>query len=155
MSTIELGPGEIAPDFTLPDQNGVEQQLSDLKGKWVVLYFYPKDDTSGCTLEARDFTDRKADFEARNAVVVGISPDDVKSHRKFCDKHGLDLYLLADPGQEALKGYGVWQEKSMYGRTYMGVVRSTYLIAPDGTIANVWRKVKVKGHADEVLAAIK
>ena len=155
MSTAELRPGEVAPDFTLPDQNGEERQLSAFRGKWVVLYFYPKDDTSGCTLEARDFSDRKADFDAKNAMVVGVSPDDVKSHRKFCDKHGLELSLLADPEQEALKGYGVWQEKSMYGRTYMGVVRSTFLIAPDGKIANIWRKVKVKGHADEVLSAIK
>ena len=119
----------------------------------MVLYFYPKDDTSGCTLEALGFSARRADFEAAGAVVVGISKDSVKSHDKFRDKHGLGLMLLSDEGSDVTERFGAWVEKSMYGRKYMGIDRSTFLIDADGTVARVWRKVKVPGHVEEVLAA--
>lgn len=142
--------GDKAPAFTLKNQDEKDVSLADFKGKWVVLYFYPKDNTSGCTLEAQDFTAANPDFAGLDAVVLGVSPDSCQSHRKFIEKQDLDLTLLADPDHEALEKYGVWQEKKNYGRTYMGVVRSTFLIDPEGKIAAVWEKVKVKGHVDAV-----
>ena len=145
--------GEKAPAFDLPRDGGGALTLAGMKGKKVVLYFYPKDDTSGCTQEAIDFTGLKKDFEAAGAVVVGVSPDSAKSHDKFKAKHKLDVALVSDETKEMLAAYGVWQEKSMYGRKYMGVERTTFLIDGKGKIAKVWRKVKVPGHASEVLAA--
>jgi peroxiredoxin Q/BCP len=129
--------------------------LSDLRGKKVVLYFYPKDDTSGCTKEAIDFTAHLADFEAAGAVVLGVSKDSVTKHEKFRDKHDLGVILLSDENSDVCERYGVWVEKSMYGKSYMGIERATFLIDADGSIARAWRKVKVPGHAAEVLAAVK
>ncbi|RMH69565.1 MAG: thioredoxin-dependent thiol peroxidase [Gemmatimonadetes bacterium] len=145
-----LALGHPAPAFSLPNQNGEMVSLASLKGKWVVLYFYPKDNTSGCTTEALDFTHRLADFEAKGAVVIGVSPDSIQSHGKFIEKHDLKVTLLSDPEKTVLAEYGVWQEKKMYGRTYMGVVRSTFLIDPAGILREAWTKVKVKGHVDAV-----
>ena len=153
--------GKKAPAFTLPDQNGDKHALKDLVGKPIVLFFYPKDDTSGCTKEACQFRDQLPDFKKVKASVFGISPDGVESHRKFVDKHDLNFTLLADDARDkddhpkVCHKYGVWQEKSMYGRKYMGVVRTTYLIGPDGKVAHRWDKVKVPGHADAVLEAIR
>ena len=147
--------GDKAPDFNLPDAQGKLVSLSDLKGKQVVLYFYPKDDTSGCTIEAKDFSCMVDEFGKLGTVVIGMSPDSLKSHSKFAAKHELKVGLLADEGKTTLQAYGVWAEKSMYGRKYMGVERSTFLIGEDGTISRVWRNVKVPGHADEVLKAAK
>ena len=147
----ELTIGDEAPDFRLPRNGGGDISLSDLKGKAVVLYFYPKDDTSGCTAEAIDFSALGAQFEAANAVVIGISPDSVKSHDKFAAKHSLTVMLAADEDKSALEAYGVWKEKSMYGKKYMGVERTTFLISPDGKVAKIWSKVKVPGHAQAVL----
>jgi peroxiredoxin Q/BCP len=147
--------GDAAPDFNLPRDGGGEMSLADFRGKKLVLYFYPKDDTSGCTMEAQDFKRLAGDFAAAGAAIVGASPDPVKQHDKFRDKYELTFPLLADESKQVLEAYGVWVEKSMYGRSYMGVERSTFLIGPDGRIARVWRKVKVPGHADEVLAAAK
>lgn len=147
----ELTIGDEAPDFRLPRNGGGDISLSDLKGKAVVLYFYPKDDTSGCTAEAIDFSALGAQFEAANTVVIGISPDSVKSHDKFAAKHSLTVMLAADEDKSALEAYGVWKEKSMYGKKYMGVERTTILISPDGKVAKIWSKVKVPGHAQAVL----
>lgn len=147
--------GQPAPDVILPRDGGETVDLRDFRGSRVVLYFYPKDDTSGCTLEANDFSARAADFAAAGAVVIGVSKDSVKSHDKFRAKHDLDLMLLSDEGGDVAERFGVWGEKSMYGRKYMGIDRSTFLIGPDGTVARVWRKVKVPGHVDEVLAAVR
>ncbi len=147
--------GDKAPDFKLSNTDGQIRTLADYTGKWLVLYFYPKDNTSGCTMEAVDFTAHRDSFKALNAEVVGISPDSCESHRKFREKHGLQIELLCDPEKQVLQQYGVWQKKRMYGREYMGVVRTTVLIAPDGTIAYIWPKVKVKGHAETVLNKIK
>ncbi len=147
----ELTIGDEAPDFRLPRNGGGDISLSDLKGKAVVLYFYPKDDTSGCTAEAIDFSALGAQFEAANTVVIGISPDSVKSHDKFAAKHSLTVMLAADEDKSALEAYGVWKEKSMYGKKYMGVERTTFLISPDGKVAKIWSKVKVLGHAQAVL----
>lgn len=149
-----LSLGEKAPDFTLPTDGGGSVSLADLKGKKVVLYFYPKDDTSGCTAEAIDFSAKKAAFDAAGAVVLGISPDSVKSHDKFKKKHELSIPLAADEEKSMLAAYGVWGEKSMYGRKYMGVFRTTYLLDGDGKVAHVWEKVKVPGHVEAVLAAV-
>ena len=149
----ELAAGQLAPDFDLPSSGGGSLTLSSLRGKAVVLYFYPKDDTSGCTAESIDFSGLKPQFEKAGAVVFGMSPDSVKSHDKFKAKHGLDHALIADEERKTLEAYGVWVEKSMYGRKYMGVERTTFLIDREGKIAQVWRKVKVPGHAAEVLAA--
>jgi len=151
----ELAEGDPAPDFELPTDGGGRAHLKDLKGKPVVLYFYPKDDTSGCTAEAIAFNGLRAKFAAAGATVIGVSPDSAASHDKFKVKHDLKIALAADPGRSAIEAYGVWKEKSMYGRKYFGVERSTFLIGPDGRIARIWRKVKVPGHADEVLAAAK
>jgi len=120
----------------------------------VVLYFYPKDNTKGCTLEALDFTMNRDEFEKMGATVLGVSPDSVKSHRGFCDKHGLSITLLSDPEHEALESYGVWQLKKMYGREYYGVVRSTFLVDPEGNVAHAWRKVRVKDHVEAVKAKL-
>jgi peroxiredoxin Q/BCP len=149
----ELTAGDMAPDFSLPRNGGGTVSLSDLAGKPVILYFYPKDDTSGCTTEAIDFSGLAADFEKLGALVIGVSPDSVKSHDKFSAKHSLSVVLASDEEHKALEGYGVWKEKSMYGKTYMGVERSTFLIDGSGKIAEVWRKVKVAGHAAAVLKA--
>ena len=159
MSLIEVG--RKAPAFTLPDQDGAKHALKDLAGSPVILFFYPKDDTSGCTKEACQFRDQLPDFKKVKARVFGISPDSVESHRKFVDKHELNFTLLADAARDGDENpkiclkYGVWQEKSMYGRKYMGVVRTTYLIGPDGKVAERWDKVKVPGHADAVLEAVR
>jgi len=150
-----LQDGDKAPDFVLPTDSAEKLELSSLKGKTVVLYFYPKDDTSGCTTEARDFTRLVPEFRKAGVEVIGISPDSVESHRKFRSKHGLEVQLAADTGKAAATAYGVWVEKSMYGRKYMGVERSTFLLDRKGRIARSWRKVKVPGHAAEVLAAAK
>ncbi|MGC9363331.1 MAG: thioredoxin-dependent thiol peroxidase [Fidelibacterota bacterium] len=149
-----LAIGDNAPDFTLMNQDGVEVSLGDYSGQWVVLYFYPKDNTSGCTKEALDFTEHLDEYNKLNAKVLGISPDSVESHRNFIRKHKLTVELLADPDHTVLKKYGVWREKLMVGRKYFGVVRSTYLINPDGKIEKVWEKVKVDGHADAVVCEI-
>ncbi|KVK42265.1 alkyl hydroperoxide reductase [Agrobacterium sp. D14] len=129
--------------------------MSKLQGKAVILYFYPKDDTSGCTAEAIDFSALGGEFEAAKAVVIGISPDSVKSHDKFAAKHSLSVMLASDEERKVLEAYGVWKEKSMYGKKYMGVERTTVLVAPDGKIAEIWNKVKVAGHAQAVLEAVK
>jgi len=154
-----LDPGSRVPDFRLPDADGKTHTLAACKGKSVILYFYPKDDTSGCTAEACDFRDLLPKFDAAKTVVFGVSPDGVASHAKFAKKHGLNFTLLADePGKggtpATCSAYGVWQEKSMYGRKYFGVVRTTYLIGPDLRVIRRWDKVSVPGHAAEVLAAI-
>ena len=146
---------QAAPDFTLNDQNGAEVTLSKHRGKPVVLYFYPKDDTPGCTSEACDFRDSRLDYEKAGAVVIGVSPDDVKSHAKFATKHGLNFTLAADVDRNVCEAYGVWQEKSMYGKTYMGVVRTTFVIDAEGIVRKVFPKVKVDGHCDAVLEAVK
>jgi len=146
--------GKKAPEFCLPDKDEKKVCLKDYKGKWVVLYFYPKDNTSGCTKEAVDFTAHLKDFTKMDAVVVGISPDSTKSHANFVAKHKLKVILLSDPDHAALKKYGVWQKKKLYGREFFGVVRTTYMIDPKGKIVHVWDKVKVAGHATEVKAAL-
>jgi peroxiredoxin Q/BCP len=150
---MTLNAGDAAPNFDLPADGGGRVALADFKGKAVVLYFYPKDDTSGCTSEAQGFTEAAADFAAAGAVVVGVSPDSAASHDKFKAKYGLNLRLGADVEKTVCEAYGVWVEKSMYGRQYMGVERSTFLIDAKGQIAKAWRKVKVPGHVAEVLAA--
>jgi len=147
--------GKKAPDFTLPDADGASVRLSSLKGHPVVVYFYPKDDTSGCTAEAKGFTCLIDDFKRAGAHVLGISPDGPESHRKFQDKYGLGVRLLADESRKAAEAYGVWVEKSMYGRKYMGIERSTFLVNSAGRVARSWRKVKVPGHAEEVLEAVR
>ncbi|HYA72273.1 MAG TPA: peroxiredoxin [Roseiarcus sp.] len=146
--------GDSAPDFELPTDGGGSVSLSALKGKPIVLYFYPKDDTSGCTAEAIAFNALRRKFDAAGAVVLGMSPDSAASHAKFKRKHDLSLTLAADESRATLEAYGVWREKSMYGRKYMGVERTTFLIDADGRVARVWRKVKVPGHAEDVLAAL-
>lgn len=149
-----LRDGDKAPDFDLPAEGGENIRLSRLKGTPVVLYFYPKDDTSGCTVEAKDFSALATEFRKAKTQVIGISPDSVESHTKFRSKHDLKVRLVADQERTAAEAYGVWVEKSMYGRKYMGVERSTFLIDKAGRIAKSWRKVKVPGHAAEVLAAV-
>ena len=149
----DLNIGDKAPDFNLMRDGGGAVQLKDFKGKTLVLYFYPKDDTSGCAAEAIDFNALKSEFSKARAAVVGVSPDPVKSHEKFRDKYSLSFALASDEAKTILEAYGVWTEKSMYGRKYMGVERTTFLIGPDGKIAQVWRKVKVPGHAAETLKA--
>jgi thioredoxin-dependent peroxiredoxin len=148
-----LHPGDAAPPFSLPATGGRAVSLAGLKGRTVALYFYPKDDTSGCTREAQDFNALRDAFAACNAEVIGVSADSLASHDKFRTKYGLDLTLASDEEKRALEAYGVWVEKSMFGVRYMGVERSTFLIDRDGRIARVWRKARVRGHAQEVLAA--
>jgi thioredoxin-dependent peroxiredoxin len=152
---MSLTIGSPAPAFSLPATDGREIGLAALEGRKIVLYFYPKDDTSGCTLEAQAFQSLKKDFAAADTEIVGVSPDSLKSHDKFRAKYRLDFALASDEETRMLQNYGVWVEKSMYGRKYMGVERTTVLIDRDGTIARVWNKVKVEGHAEEVLAAAK
>lgn len=149
-----LKPGDVAPQFSLPATSGETISLKALKGKLVVLYFYPKDDTSGCTTEACEFRDSWRDVQANGAVVLGVSPDDVASHEKFRAKYKLPFPLLADTDHAVAEAYGAWGDKSMYGRKYKGILRTTYLIGRDGRIARVFEKVKAKGHAGEVLAAL-
>ena len=148
-----LQTGDKAPDFSLPSDEGADVRLEDLSGKTVVLYFYPKDDTTGCTNEAKAFTAAAKDFEKAGAVVLGVSKDTVKSHAKFRNKYGLEVRLGSDVEGEMIERYGVWVEKSMYGRKYMGIERATYLIDGAGVIRRVWRKVSVPGHVEEVLEA--
>lgn len=150
-----LQEGVKAPSFKLVDEAGKTLDLGKFKGKPVVVYFYPKDDTSGCTAEAKDFSCLSDAFAAAGAAVIGVSPDSAASHAKFKTKHGLSVILGADEDKTAAQAYGVWVEKSMYGKQYMGVERSTFLIGKDGKIARIWRKVKVPGHAEEVLEAVK
>jgi thioredoxin-dependent peroxiredoxin len=149
---IEIG--QPAPTFTLPDQSGEPLSLEALRGSPVVLYFYPKDDTPGCTTQACGIRDHWSEFEEAGATVLGVSPDDVASHARFAEKYDLPFRLLADPEREAIDAYGAWGVKKMYGKEFEGVLRSTILIDPDGKVAAVWPKVKPKEHADQVLAAI-
>ncbi len=141
--------GDKAPRFCLLDKDNKKVCLEDFAGKWVVLYFYPKDNTSGCIVEATYFTRARDDFEKLDAVILGVSPDSTESHCKFADRHQLKITLLSDSEHRVLEQYGVWQKKSMYGKEFWGVVRSTFLIDPDGKIRSVWRKVKVAGHVEE------
>ncbi len=149
----DVAEGQTAPEVRLPRDGGGDFSLADAGGRNVVLYFYPRDDTSGCTREAVDFTARAAEFAAANTLVAGVSRDSVKSHEKFRAKHGLDVILLSDETGEVCGRYGVWVQKSMYGKTYMGIERATFLIDATGKIRRVWRKVKVPGHVAEVLDA--
>ena len=146
--------GKVAPDFSLPNADGELIKLSSFKGKNIVLYFYPKDNTPGCTKQACDFRDSIQNYDAVNAVVIGISPDDEASHRKFRDKFDLPFLLLADPDRKAIEAYGVWKEKNMYGKKYMGEERSTVVIDKDGIVVKFIRKVKVDGHIDSVLSML-
>ena len=147
--------GENAPDFTAPSTAGGNKSLKDYSGKKLVLFFYPRDNTSGCTKEAVGFTEMLSEFEAAGATVVGVSKDSMKSHDKFVEKQGLNVELLSDEDTSLCEDFGVWKEKSMYGKTYMGIERSTFLIDESGTITHVWRKVKVPGHVEAVLDAVK
>ena len=149
----DLKTGDLAPHFRLPADGGGEVDLGELRGRTIILYFYPKDDTPGCTTEAIDFSMASADFLAAGAVIIGVSKDSVKKHDKFKAKHALQLTLASDEDGSVIESYGSWVEKKLYGREYMGIDRSTFLIAPDGRLAQIWHKVKVKGHVDEVLAA--
>ena len=151
----KLKVGDRAPLFCLPNQDEEDVCLEDFKGKWVVLYFYPKDNTSGCTKEATGFTEKKKEFEALNAVILGVSPDSPKSHRNFIQKKELAITLLSDQEHKVLEAYGAWQLKKMYGSEYMGVIRSTFLIDPEGKIVHIWPKVKVTGHVEDVLSKLK
>lgn len=153
--TQPLEAGDKAPAFSLPDQSGKTVKSADLKGKPYVLYFYPKDMTPGCTTEACDFRDDHAAFKKAGVQVIGVSPDDEKSHTKFIAKHELPFTLLADTEHALADKYGVWGEKSLYGRKFMGITRSTFLVGADGKIAQAWIKVKVDGHVDQVKAALK
>ncbi|MCE9590747.1 MAG: thioredoxin-dependent thiol peroxidase [Planctomycetes bacterium] len=146
--------GDAAPELAAMDQAGKTHSVKEYRGKWVVLYFYPKDDTPGCTTEACGFRDGHKAFAKANAVVLGVSPDDEKAHKKFADKFSLPFPLLADAEKRIIQAYGVWREKSMYGRKYMGVERTTYLIDPKGKVAHRWEKVKVTDHDAEVLKKI-
>ncbi|NPE09170.1 MAG: thioredoxin-dependent thiol peroxidase [Asgard group archaeon] len=152
---LKVNVGDSAPTFSLPDKDGNEVCLENFKNKWVILYFYPKDLTSGCTIEAMDFTASLPEFEKMNTIVIGVSPDSPKSHQKFVDKHELKVLLLSDEEKTVLEAYGAWGEKSMYGKTYFGVIRSTVLINPEGKIAETWNKVKAAGHVDSVKEKLK
>lgn len=147
--------GQKAPEFNLPDENGENVSLSTFEGKNIVLYFYPKDDTPGCTKESIAFSGLKDEFEANNTIILGASKDSVKKHQNFIKKHDLTIKLLVDEEGKLCEDYTVWVMKKLYGREYMGIERATFLIGVDGTIKNIWRKVKVKGHAEEVLEAVK
>ena len=150
-----LNVGDRAPDFTSQDQNGDPVSLQDYSDRWLVLYFYPKDNTPGCTTEAKDFTAYLEQFNELGADILGVSPDSEKSHCKFITKHELSIKLLSDPDNQVIEAYKVWRLKKFMGKEYMGVVRSTFLISPDGKIAQVWDKVRVKAHAEKVLAELK
>lgn len=147
-----ISEGDVAPDFSLPSDRGETVRLSDFGGRRVVLYFYPKDDTSGCTKQACSFRDAREDFASSATAVLGVSPDDVASHRKFRDKYGLNFPLLADTDHAVAEAYGAWGKKQMYGREYEGVHRSTFVIGPDGRIEKIYRRVKPVDHAEEILA---
>ncbi len=147
--------GNKAPAFTLPNQDGQKVSLKDLVGQWVVLYFYPKDDTPGCTTEACEFTSGIKEFQKLDAKVIGVSPDSPESHKTFISKHKLKVELLCDPDHKVMDKYGAWGEKTMYGKKSMGVIRSTVLIDPDGRVAHHWPKVKAGGHAEAVRAKLK
>ena len=149
-----LAIGSKAPSFKLKDSKGTLVSLSDFKGKQVVIYFYPKDDTPGCTIEAKEFTDHLPQFKKKNAVVIGISKDSTESHDKFICKYDLKLTLLSDPEHQTIEAYGAWQEKKNYGKTYMGIVRTTNLIDAKGKVKKVWEKVKALGHAREVFESL-
>ena len=149
-----LSVGQKAPEFSLKNQNGEEVSLKDFKGKWAVLYFYPKDNTPGCTIEAIAFTKYMRDFEKLNTAVIGVSPDSCQSHVRFVEKHKLGIFLLSDTEHGVLVKYGVWQQKSMFGKKYMGVYRSTFLISPEGKIACIWYGVNVAGHVEDVLEKV-
>lgn len=151
----DLDVGDVAPEFCLPDENGAETCLSELKGNHAVVYFYPKDMTSGCTKEAHDFTEQLDTFNEVSVPVIGISPDPPERHRKFIEKNDLKIKLLSDEGHEVLEKYGVWQKKKMYGKEYWGVVRTTFIIDPEGKVASVWPKVKVNGHVDSVMKKLR
>ncbi|MDA1353301.1 MAG: thioredoxin-dependent thiol peroxidase [bacterium] len=149
-----LDVGTKAPDFSVKDQDGNTVTLSEFKGKSVVLYFYPKDDTPGCTREGIGFSEKKSEFELKNAVVLGVSKDSVSSHKSFCTKYNLNISLLSDENMDILEPYGAWGEKKNYGKTYMGIIRCTFIIDPTGVITKVWKSVKVDGHVDKVLEAL-
>lgn len=149
-----LKPGDKAPDFNLPADDGKSYSLKDFKGKKLILYFYPKDDTDGCTKEACAFRDNIKKFESKNTIVIGVSKDDINSHKKFRDKYKLNFPLISDENLDILKKYGVWQEKSMFGNKYMGIVRTTFLINEKGIIEKIWEKVKVPGHIEKLLKEI-
>ena len=153
MPAMEVG--TLAPDFALPDQEGRTHRLSDYRGRWVVLYFYPKDDTPGCTKEACGFRDQMGSLKALDAVVLGVSADDVESHKRFAEKYGLNFPLLADPERKVLGAYAAWGQQNLSGKEVEGVLRQTFLIDPEGRIARVWRKVSPEGHALEVAEALK
>lgn len=142
--------GDIAPEFCLPNQDDVEICLRDLKGKWIVLYFYPRDNTPGCTTEACEFTEAAPDFSSLDALILGVSADSTKKHRNFIEKHNLGITLLSDESTDMMQKYGVWQLKKNYGKEYMGIVRTTFIINPEGKIAAKWDKVRVKGHVEAV-----
>jgi peroxiredoxin Q/BCP len=148
---MDLHIGQKAPEIELPDQNGVIHKLSDYLGRWVLVYFYPKDDTSGCTTEACGLRDNFPEFKDSEAVILGISIDSVASHKKFADKYQLPFTLLADVEKKTVESYGVWQEKSMYGKKYMGIMRASFLIDPQGQIVKIYEKVKPEIHAEEVI----
>jgi peroxiredoxin Q/BCP len=147
--------GQKAPDFTACDQNGNSVSLADFQSQWLVLYFYPKDDTPGCTVEAKDFTEYEKEFSTLGGKILGVSTDSEKSHCKFIQKHNLSIQLLSDPEHQVCEAYGVWQLKKFMGKEFMGVVRSTFLIDPNGKLACVWPNVKTKGHAQAVLDKLK
>ena len=149
-----ISEGDKAPDFSMPTNGGQTAQLSDFTGKWLILYFYPKDSTPGCTTEGQDFTRLKEDFAGLNAEILGVSRDSLRKHENFIAKAELAIRLGSDEDGTVCEAYGVWVEKKNYGRTYMGIERSTYLIAPDGSVAKIWRKVRVKDHAEAVLNTI-
>ncbi|MEW6632944.1 MAG: peroxiredoxin [Pseudomonadota bacterium] len=151
----DLDVGDIAPQFDLPRDGGGSLSLAAFLGELVVLYFYPQDDTTGCTTEAIGFSQLKPEFEKAGAVVIGLSPDSVKKHDKFKAKHALTVDLVADEERKVIEAYHLWVEKTMYGRKYMGVERATFLIGKDGRIVRIWRQVRVKGHAEEVLEAVR
>ncbi len=153
MAKLEIG--SPAPNFTLPANGGNEVSLSAQSGKFTVLYFYPKDDTPGCTKEAIGFTEAKAEFDALNTVIIGVSKDTVAKHETFIAKHDIDVVLGSDEDGSMIEDYGVWVEKNMYGKKYMGIERATYLIGPDGKILEIWRKVRVKDHVETVLNAVR
>jgi peroxiredoxin Q/BCP len=147
--------GQPAPDFSIPDQNEHLVTLSDFRNQWLVLYFYPKDDTPGCTTEAKDFTDLEPEFSNLGAKILGVSPDSPKAHQKFIDKHNLSIMLLSDPEHSLIEAYGAWRLKKFMGKEYMGVARSTFLISPDKVITHTWPNVKTKGHAQQVLTKLR